>query len=159
MADPIDDFFGIVPSREALPAVEDSPVPMGVIEEAAISEDVALVRGKLRQTIEDCAEKIPAFLDLASQMQEPEMIDSAAKMLTALSKLSTDLIAIDLKVLQESKKLKDREPKEGPSNVSETPGGERIVTETTAAEILNIINKNRKVPIYSSTKDDNKSSS
>ena len=94
MEDPIDVFFG----------VDTGSSPMGVVEQAAIIDDVTLVRDSLRDAIQKTSAAIPDVVQLAIQMQEPEMIDSASKLVTALSKIGSDLIAIDLKVLAESKK-------------------------------------------------------
>ena len=142
MQDPISNFFQVTdPSRPVL-LEEDNPQPMGAVEEEAIREDVELVREKLKESIKETSSRIPDLLDLAFQMQEPAMMDSATRMLTALSKLSTDLIGVDLRVLQESKKTGPREPVVLPGEEPEV-GKQRVVTEATAAEILNIINKSR----------------
>ena len=142
MQDPISNFFQVTdPARPILPE-EDNPEPMGAVEEEAIREDVELVREKLKEAVKETSSRIPDLLDLAFQMQEPAMMDSATRMLTALSKLSTDLIGVDLRVLQESKKTGPREPVVLSEEEPEV-GKQRVVTEATAAEILNIINKSR----------------
>lgn len=110
MVDPLDDLFetgrriGFEPDDE--PIDEDNPDGMSPIEAAAIAGDVDMVRRELKAAITETAKSIPDIVALASQMQDPAMFDSASKMIATLGKLSTDLIGIDLKVLQESKKTK-----------------------------------------------------
>lgn len=140
--DPLDDFFGVDSNvtvrRETAPIEESSEEPIGPIENSAIASDVALVREKLRTAIVEAADALPEFLALAQHMQEPDMIDSASKMLTALGKLSTDLINIDVRVLAESKKVKDRQPVVAPvaQGEFEAVPGQKVVSEATTVEVL-----------------------
>lgn len=110
MQDPLDVFFET--GRQLLPPADeqredpaDNPAPMRAIEEAAIASDVELVRTKMKDCIESMASEIPGLLQLAMMMQDPAMVDAASKMVATLSKVSTDLIGIDIRVLQESKKI------------------------------------------------------
>ena len=149
MQDPIDVFFDTgnfldVPSGDddGRPQ-KDNPAPMRAIEEQAISEDVDMVRTKLKSCIDNVAQKIPGLLELAMMMQEPAMVDSASKMVATLSKLSTDLIGIDLKVLQESKKVKEL-PKAAPAEPAEaTPAGVEQ-TEMTTGDVIRLIRDQRR---------------
>lgn len=141
MVDPLDDVFGTgrtvgyTPSEDG----DDNPAPMRAIEEEAIASDVTLVRREIRAAIEESARQLPDVISLASQMQDPAMFDSATKLAMALGKLSTDLIGIDLKVLQESKKQK------GPAEMTPpvaTPGGQPAtpeLPEATTSDILRLI--------------------
>lgn len=148
MQDPIDAFFDTgnfleVPGGDDECPQKDNPAPMRAIEEQAISEDVDMVRTKLKSCIENVAQKIPSLLELAMMMQEPAMVDSASKMVATLSKLSTDLIGIDLKVLQESKKVKDL-PKAAPAEAAEaTPAGVEQA-EMTTGDVIRLIRDQRR---------------
>lgn len=147
MNDPIDAFFGMPPRLPAVPSkpeqAEDD-TPAGDIETKAIAEDVDLVRKELRSAITTSAGKLDTFLELASQMQEPEMINAAAKMLTALSTLSTSLVNIDLQVLRESKKVSDRNPTLIAQPGAPVDPGERVVTEATTSEVIRLMREARK---------------
>jgi hypothetical protein len=138
MRDPIDNFFDTDREESAYIESEISAEPMGAIEEAAISEDVQLVRETLRKAIVETSTRLPEFMSLATQMQEPAMVDSASRMLTALSKLASDLINIDLRVLAESKKAAGRTVSQLQENVDVIPG-QRVVTEATTADVLRIM--------------------
>lgn len=96
MSDPIDDFFNI----------ENSKIQMGDVEKQAIMSDVELVRTAMRDAITKGTSTLPVLVTLASSSQDPDLIDSCSKFFTALSKVSTDLINIDLKVLAEGNKSK-----------------------------------------------------
>lgn len=138
MVDPLDDVFGT--GRQVgytPPETEDNPAPMSPIEAQAIADDVMLVRDTLREAIKESAKNLPDVIALASQMQSPEMYDSATKLAMALGKLSTDLIGIDLKVLQESKK----QPPGAVPVPSPSPGAPEMpaVPEATTADILRLI--------------------
>ena len=144
MNDPIDAFFGMPPRAPAVKEDEPEEKPAGDIETTAIAEDVDLVRKELRTAITTSAGKLGTFLELASQMQEPEMIAAAAKMLTALSTLSTSLVNIDLRVLQESKKVADRNPALIAQPGAPVDPGERVVTEATTSEVIRLMREARK---------------
>jgi hypothetical protein len=104
MSDPLDEYFN-VPSVDVAEPLPDNPDAARAIETAAVSADVDLVRKTLRGTITKAAGKMSELIEVSMQMQDPDMIESATKMMTAISKLSVDLINIDLRVLQESKKV------------------------------------------------------
>ena len=146
--DPLDVYFEtgrslveIEPPHEQQPQL-DNPAPMRAIEEQAIAEDVQLVRTKLKTTIEVMAEKVPGLLELAMMMQEPEMVDSASKMIATLSKVSTDLIGIDLRVLQESKKIKlpPAQPVD-PARPGEAP--ETDIGDMSTSDVIAVIRRER----------------
>lgn len=146
--DPLDVFFEtgrslveIEPTHEQQ-SQPDNPAPMRAIEEQAIAEDVQLVRTKLKSAIEGMAEKVPGLLELAMMMQEPEMVDSAAKMIATLSKVSTDLIGIDLRVLQESKKIKlpPAQPAD-PARPGEAP--EPDMGDMSTSDVIAVIRRDR----------------
>lgn len=145
--DPLDVFFET--GRELIPSVVedergeqggDNPDPMRAIEELAIAADVDLVRSKLKECINGMASKIPGLLELAMMMQEPAMVDAASKMVATLSKVSTDLIGIDLRVLQESKKIKSAAPAD-PADPS-APAAE--AEELTTADVIKMIRDTRR---------------
>lgn len=150
MQDPLDVFFDTGREVAAIPPVEfdagedaagDNPAPMRAIEERAIAEDVELVRGKLKDAITNMAARVPELLEIAMMMQEPEMVDSASKMIATLSKVSTDLIGIDLRVLQESKKIKPGTPADPVAPAQ--PGEPQTPQEMTTAEVIALIRKDR----------------
>lgn len=150
MQDPLDVFFDTGRALATVPEDEDqhepsgdNPAPMRAIEEQAIADDVQLVREKLRMAITGMAEKVPGLLELAMMMQEPEMVDSAAKMVATLSKVSVDLIGIDLRVLQESKKIKDVPPAQPADAANPGTPGTREEREMTTAEVIQLIRRDR----------------
>ena len=104
MSDPLDTYFN-VPSVDVSEPLPDNPTQARAIETAAVAQDVELVRTTLRGTITKAAGKMSELIEVSMQMQDPDRIESASKMMTAISKLSVDLINIDLRVLQESKKV------------------------------------------------------
>lgn len=149
MQDPLDVFFETGRALSTVPGdadpgdvTSDNPSPMRAIEEQAIAEDVQLVREKLRMAVTQMADKVPGLLELAMMMQEPEMVDSASKMIATLSKVSVDLIGIDLRVLQESKKIKTpAATPEDPANPA--PPGHKEEREMTTAEVIQLIRRDR----------------
>lgn len=136
MDDPIDVFFG----------VDTGSSPMGEVEKAAIIDDVTLVRDSLRDAIQKTSAAIPDVVQLAIQMQEPEMIDSASKLVTALSKIGSDLIAIDLKVLAESKKQPPAAPTVTPADGSGSESAHAFIGNgSDVLEMLREIKSKQKV--------------
>ena len=149
MQDPLDVFFETGRALSTVPddaepedIASDNPAPMRAIEEQAIAEDVQLVREKLRMAVTQMADKVPGLLELAMMMQEPEMVDSASKMIATLSKVSVDLIGIDLRVLQEAKKIKT--PPVAPADPANPPTpGHKEEREMTTAEVIQLIRRDR----------------
>lgn len=144
--DPLDVFFETGRQLIEPPSLDepedrggDNPSPMRAIEEQAIAEDVNLVRTKLKECINGMAVKIPGLLELAMMMQDPAMVDAASKMVATLSKVSTDLIGIDLRVLQESKKVKALPPVDPANPDAATVEAEELTT----ADVIKMIRADR----------------
>lgn len=140
--DPLDKFFGVsLPKAKSPPKLSPPAEALAAssISEALVAEDLRLVRDQYKSAIRETGGRIEDVISLAIQTQEPDMVRAAAAFLTAFSKISRDLIEIDLACLNKTAKTV-----QVPTTTSiQGEAYEVTVTEATTAEVMRLFKQSR----------------